>query len=101
MFTYYSSCYFSVGVVTAENAWSDVVHGAPGRMEHNLETTPLEVETNSESCSGDIVVLHFQNPDFDDMNIGGLEIVFSNPPKYRVLGCRYAMSFFSNSITSF
>jgi len=77
------------GVVTAENAWNDVVRGAPGRMEHNLETTPLEVETKSECSSEDIVILHFQNPDFDDMNIGGLEIVFSNPPTYRVAGCSW------------
>ena len=54
-------------------------------IEHDLESTPLEIKTDSELGSGDRVDLEFFDSDGDQA--GGLALYISSPLKYHIPYC--------------
>ena len=69
-------------------------------ISHNLETTPLEIKTDSAAGSSQRVYIQF----FDgSLPAGGLDILFSSSVKYRIPYCYNSGSYktdFSNSLPS-
>ena len=62
----------------------------------DLETTPLEIKTNSAIGSGDRVHVDFY--DSDENDAGGVWIVFSSIPQYRIYWCSSSYTNFSSTL---
>ena len=62
----------------------------------DLETTPLEIKTNSELAIGDEVRVYFFNSQGD--SAGGVEIYFSSPQRYYHYYCSSSYTDFPNTL---
>jgi hypothetical protein len=57
-------------------------------LKHDLENTPLEIKTDSQAESEEMVdVTFFQKPNDYHQQVGGLEIFLTSPPQYLIKGC--------------
>ena len=64
----------------------------------DLETTPLEIKTDSELGSKDRVRLYFCTSDSEEVRAGAVEIFFNAIPKYWIKHCMSKETEFSTSL---
>ena len=71
-------------------------------IEHDLDTYPLEIKTDSEIGSGHVINICFYVSSETDVenwrNVGHIKIVFNNPMKHLISPCRNTLTTFDLAV---
>ena len=76
--------------------WIAVQHGM--KIDYDINTTPLEIRSDSVSGSGDVVDVYFYTSQGEEA--GGVGFKLTSPPQYNIYDCIYSWTNFTTDLST-